>query len=370
MTHNGGELFPGHFIDVGSGRGIPSLCAAQSGYFQGMSKGIEYDEARYDQATILQNAYYTEEEAHLQRRSSTTKHTRSSTFIEFICGDIQDPTTSIGYLDDASVVFCNSVIWDASLCSSMGRLLDHSSLMSRGLVVSISRRFPSPDYRLVDLLSLPCNGGQDFTFYICQKDDGLRGEHNSPAISDTSAVLMLLKDNADLMENLVETLLKDEITLQELTLLASLGSSESVTCILLANDHFLPILTEQLMRADSKDLARVAVTTMVLRSMSDFPIGRRQIGGNAELLDALWDVVSAERQHPAIRTNVLDVLGQLDYDPIGHQSLTCKDIDSLYQTVLEQARSPQNLSQDLAEACLEAQTMRQWWQGEIRDLPY
>jgi hypothetical protein len=362
MTHNGGEPFSGDFVDVGSGRGVPSLCAAQSGHFQGISKGIEYDEDRHGSALILQKAY--EEEEYEGQFSSTTN---SRTVVEFICSDIQDPN-SITYLDDASVVFCNTVAWDASMCATVGRLLGHAKLESPGLVVSISRRFPSPDFRLVDLLSLPCNGGQDFTFYVCQKDD-LRG-NGSPAISDTPAVMMLLKEERGLVDDLIDTILGEEdITTQGLALLASLGSSESVARILLSNSNLLPLLTDQLVR-DPTDLARVAVTTMILRSMSDFPVGRRQMGEQAELLDALWDVVLPETQHAAIRTNVLDILGQLDYDPMGHQSLTRKDVDTLLQTILLQARSAQHGSQDLAEACLEAQAMRRWWQGDQRDMPH
>ena len=53
----------------------------------------------------------------------------------------------------------------------MGRRFDEADHAPNGLVVSISRRFPCPSFDLVGILKMPCNGGNEFSFYVCQKQE-------------------------------------------------------------------------------------------------------------------------------------------------------------------------------------------------------
>ena len=110
---------------------------------------------------------------------------------------------------------------------------------------------------------------------------------------------------------------------------------------------------------------------MVLRAVSDHPVGRRSNAESDSLLTALLESTTPKAQsvtseHPAIIANVLDIIGQLLNDSLGNEKMGFLDIDDHLQLVHTDANE-QALS-DVAQASMEAQSMRQWWAGEQRSI--
>jgi hypothetical protein len=423
--------FSGHFIDVGSGNGSVVLSAALTERFHGTYRGVEYDPIRQETSLLLKSKY----ENHYQNRSTNTSPTSTPTTtatsnrttctpssVEFFCNDIR--TIAPTFLDGASVVFANCVVWDANLCGALGQLLDDANFRPHALVVSMSRRFPSPTFNLVDILTLPANNGGHFTFYVCQKvSNGCSSKANSKinssngtttstkegvgslAISDAPLITMLLQGDDDepekknggglLVEALIESSLKcDQVGTSGMTFLTSLASSESATRILLRNQNLLPEIATQLGLWESDkptttNLARRANASMVLRAISEFPIGRREIAKSDFVVQALLKslfrrpatknctksetthvhaAATPQLDHPLIRANVLDILGQVLYDPIGNQILEERGVDALLSKVLADAtlavgNNTSGGEFEVLEAGREAHAMRQWWQS-------
>lgn len=87
--------------------------------------------------------------------------------IQFVNGDLCDDNFA-----GASVVYSNAVVFDSTLCSVIGRLIDEADLSKSAFVATATKRFSLPTFDLVDVLHLSCNGGEDFTFYASQKRGG------------------------------------------------------------------------------------------------------------------------------------------------------------------------------------------------------
>ena len=170
-------------MDIGSGNGIATTAAAMTGKWRACH-GVEYDADRHETALLWKADYDNSSSQHQDKSIGSA----TITPLDFTCGDmLQYPDFAT-----ASVVFANSPTWDAALVGSIGTVLDQQ-LAANTLVVSISRRFPSPSLDLVDLLKMPCNNGE-FTFYICRKtqaDGDDDGKEMSLAMSDSSAIRSL-----------------------------------------------------------------------------------------------------------------------------------------------------------------------------------
>jgi len=372
IQHEHGR-FDGDFVDVGSGNGAATISAALTGHFQSV-KGIEYEESRHQAALLLEKAYSSSSPA--------------SSSVEFRNGDI---CKEANILNNASVVFCNSVTWNAQLSGDMGLLLEKQTLESPAIVVSISRRFPCPSMNLVNILKLPCNGGEDFVFYICQKVDDSNKDSsgnillNSAAVSDSLEMTCLIKEDK-VLKNLIEATINSICSFplsndddddnnnnkhDRMAVLAALGTSESGTRIMLQNEDFLEMLAGELDIVKS-DLPSRASSSIVLRAISTFPVGQRAIANNGFVLDTLLSSLSIDslsKDHPAVRANALDILGQVLNDPIGYQVVKnhpTYEVQDMLQENMSVARE-QNWK-EVMEAALEVQVMMRWWQGEQRAL--
>jgi hypothetical protein len=116
--------------------------------------------------------------------------------IRFSVGDLRHA----GVLGLAGVVFLNGNHFDATLSHMLADQM--SALPTQAMVVSTSRRYPSPDFDHVSTLLLPSNGlgkygedGELFTFFVLQKraalpvlDDGNLSNIvsvTSPSVTDT-----------------------------------------------------------------------------------------------------------------------------------------------------------------------------------------
>mmetsp|Transcript_2537 Transcript_2537/g.3733 ORF Transcript_2537/g.3733 Transcript_2537/m.3733 type:complete len:482 (-) Transcript_2537:56-1501(-) len=349
---NNGHDFSGDFVDAGSGNGIMTICAADSQRFE-LCRGIEYDRRRHEAAMLLKTAYANRSE----HKSSSGKGR-----VEFSCGDIKNETFA-----GASVVFSNSVVWDADLCGFMGQRMEEAELLPPRLVITLSRRFPSPSFNLVDILTLPCNGRMNFSFYVCQKantsDKDGQVQNNSFALSDSPSVRGLR--NEGLLADLAIVSLKQGN--EGMAFLASVAASEPSTRALLENVDVLAFLAQSLRMEN--DITTRASSTLVLRAMSNFPVGRRNIAESAEAIGNLCGSLGNGNQnndHPAIRGNVIDILGQVFNDPMGNEVLESQGIDLILDDVRKDAES--NGWHNVIEACHEAQTMRRWWGGEQRTI--
>eukprot|EP00040_Diaphanoeca_grandis_P043027 m.266735 g.266735 ORF g.266735 m.266735 type:complete len:514 (+) comp69040_c0_seq1:105-1646(+) len=92
-----------------------------------------------------------------------------------------------------TVLFVNCVCFSASLIHALTAHL--TTLPNDAIVVSVSRRLPSPDFDHISTLTLPANGlgrygddGEDFTFYFQQHRKGLSCDvatSASPSVTDT-----------------------------------------------------------------------------------------------------------------------------------------------------------------------------------------
>ena len=366
-SNESSRTFEGSFIDAGSGNGIATVCAASTERFY-LCKGVEYNKGRHGKAVRLRNEYERVDGDHHQSQSR----------VEFICGDLKDEA-----FHGSSVIFANSVVWDFDLCSAVGRNVDTANMVGPSLVVSVSRRLPSPSFDLVDILTMPCNGGEDFTFYICQKSGLATDAENSTcriassnngrdsfALSD-SRHMRALRGESGLLEELIGISMATGNEIEGMTLLASMGASEPSARVLLNNGDVLPHLAEKLTRDTANSLASRASSSLALRAMSDFPVGRRRIAEDAGVVAALIGSLVVEgcqggsgNEHPAIRATVLDVLGGILNDPVGGKIVgSHSDIDPLLANVRKDANAKGWL--DVVESCNESQTMRRWYGGEF-----
>ena len=349
-THNNtSKTFSGRFIDAGSGNGSATVSAALDGRFPRCS-GIEYDEYRTELANKLKAAY-----------DNHQSHHHKST-LDFTCGDL-----ATGNLSGASVVFSNSVVWDASLCATMGRRLDEADLAPNGLIVSISRRFPCPSFDLVDILKMPCNGGNEFSFYVCQK----HGAQHIVALTD-SDTMKGLRNVSGLLQSLISLAMTYGRSNESLAFLAAVAASEPSTRVLASQDDgkVLEMLSEGI-RLSINDLSTRASSCMVVRAISDHPVGRRSIAETDSLLTALLESITPKAQnvpseHPAIVASVLDIIGQLLNDSLGNEKMGSLNIDDHLERIYTDANK--EALGDVTQACMEAQSMRRWWAGEQRSV--
>ena len=355
--------FTGGFVDAGSGNGTATVCAAQTGLFP-TSCGLEYDNARHDTAVRLKTAY--------DNGNTTSTENVRRTRVDFHCHDMQHDTATTKLFNQASVVFANSVAWDTALCGTMGTVLDQATLQPNALVVSLSRRFPSPSFNLVDMLTLQAND-DDYTFYVCRKVVTETGgeELASNPVSDTDIALSFIKQEGAFMEDLVSVSLNSNNS--GMLFLAALANSESMTRILLANEDVLPELATRL--GFKADLGQRASASVLLRSIADVPIGRRKIAECHELVRAFVSSLEPASQpkllkndHVMIRANIVDIIGQVVYDPVGNAILEDCGIDGLLSNELVRAEANGEDWKEVGEACKEAQDMRRSWQTERMSL--
>ena len=343
VHNNKAQHFPGRFIDAGSGNGVATVCAALDGRFP-RSSGIEYEENRTTLANNLKESYDKQ---------------RHTSILDFTCGDLANES-----LSGASVVFSNSVCFDAALCATVGRSLEEADMTPNAVVVSVSRRFPCPSFDLVDILKMPCNGGDDFSFYICRKHGA-----SIVALSD-SATMRGLRDVNDLLNKLISLSTRDGGSNEGLAFLAAVGASEPSTRVLTEHHaNVLALMADRLVLS-TNSLATRASSSMVLRAISNHPVGRRGIAESdvvlAALLGCAKSATGLDSEHPAILANVLDIIGEVLQDSLGNDKLGGLGIDELLVELLVDA-ADQDLS-EVVQACEEAQSTRRWWGGEIRSV--
>ena len=325
-----------------------TVCAALGGRFP-HCRGVEYDEQRSEEAFRLKAAY------------DALPPPEQGTPIKFVCGDAKDESFS-----GTSVVFCNSVVWDLELSGAISTKLDEASVQPNALVVSITRQFALPSFNLVDILKLPCNGGDDFNFYVYQKmpEPGVMNTDLgwSNALSDSETMRGLRLEGQ--LEKLVDISLQKGV--EGLAFLVALGGSEPSTRLLSQTPAFLDAAAHGL-RMD-ETLPMRASMSMVLRGMADFPVGRRAIADSSVLVEAIFTSLCTTRMdgndHPAIRANLLDVLGEVLHDPIGNDKLESCHIDALVKEVKGDAVDQQLV--EVLEACGQIQAMRRLWAGGSR----
>lgn len=350
--NNGADVFGGDFVDIGSGNGIATTAAAMTGKWRACH-GIEYETDRHDTALLWKSDYDNSQD-------KSGGSTSTSTPLEFTCGDmLQYP-----HFAGASVVFANSPTWDAALVGSIGTVLDEQ-LADNALVVSISRRFPSPSFDLVDLLKMDCNNG-DFTFYICQKTqaDGHDGEEKelSLAMSDSTCIRSLRQaEGGALFMEVIRSCLSHDGN-EGMSLLAALGTSETTSRLLATHSELLSVLSDRLCL--DQELPIRAGSSMVFRELVNFPSGRRGIAESDACVSAFMTALQEsstsihKNDHPMVQANLLDIAGQLLYDPVGNEILVKHDIDSLLATTIGRQEHD-----SIFEACHQAQFLRRWWQG-------
>ncbi|KAK1740370.1 hypothetical protein QTG54_009320 [Skeletonema marinoi] len=215
-------------------------------------RGIEYDKHHSQAAFALETEYnkYNYKQQQLVNSSATKEETKdndpiqkshdygtTASCVQYICGDLGDET-----FEGASVVYSNAVVFDSPLCSTLGRILDDATLQPNAFVVTATKQFALPSFELVDMLQLPCNGGQLFTFYVNQKrtssgsDSTMSGSERGavPAVSDSEYMRLLRSthttseregssSSSNMMEQLVAISLQDG-GLAGLAFLAALGA--------------------------------------------------------------------------------------------------------------------------------------------------
>eukprot|EP00984_Skeletonema_dohrnii_P005195 scaffold1823_cov150-Skeletonema_dohrnii-CCMP3373.AAC.1 len=389
--HDGGRTtFPGDFVDAGSGRGGVLCVAALEGMFE-KCRGIEYDKRHSQAAFALETEYNKYKQQQLVNSSTTKEETKdndpiqeshdygtTASCVQYICGDLGDES-----FEGASVVYSNAVVFDSPLCSTLGRILDDANLQPNAFVVTATKQFALPSFELVDMLQLPCNGGQLFTFYINQKRTSIVGsdspKSNSergavPAVSDSEYMRRLRSTHAaseregsstssNMMEQLVAISLQDG-GLAGLAFLAALGASETNVRYMCDNHGLLSSLVSKLQLEDGHDLPTRASASILLRAMSAFPIGRRTIAQDDRLLDVMFSslvVVDqlAKNDHVLIRANIVDSLGEVLKDHVGNDVLANRGIDSVVAKLVDDTPS----SEMMTEACQAVISFRRWRSG-------
>jgi len=339
---NGSSNASGSFVDIGSGQGIPCLAAALSGRFS-IAKGIECQPKWYESAVLLKEVYDENQDA------------KDACTLEFHCDDATKPA---GHLEGSSCVFLNSVTFDAKFCQQLGHRIESDLAREKTagddiFVVSLSRRLPLPSFDLVDILRLNANGEGMYTFYVNRKANT---QSTFYAITD-SEIMRALRDN-DLVGSLVAIARGHADERLGLSLLAALAGSEPVVRQYMC----CPVLLERLETSiDSKlaTLTQKALGSMVLRAMSDHPVGRSAIAKSDSLLDELLAGISTDEEHPALRANFLDIFSQLLYDsPLDRISVELNET-----TERLQEDNAALVSDNLREALAETIAMRRWWDG-------
>ena len=391
--HDGGRTkFPGDFVDAGSGRGGVLCVAALEGMFD-QCRGIEYDQEHSRAAFALEsqyNKYRHQQEQFVGKYAANEDSNNSnassnamvpSSSVQYICGDLADED-----FEGASVVYSNAVVFDSKLCSTLGRILDEAKLQPNAFVVTATTQFCLPSFELVDMLQLPCNGGQLFTFYVNQKRSpecaSNSGRGAVPAVSDSDLMRLLRNthviskkegspSSSSIMDRLVATSLLDG-GLEGLSFLAALSASETNVRVLCENYDVLNLLVTRLHLKHGGDLATRASTSILLRAMSAFHIGRRTIAQDDRLLDTMFsslavldqrntnnDTQVAKNDHVLIRANIVDSLGEVLKDHVGNDVLGNRGIDSVATNLLD--NSPE--SEVLVEACQAVISFRRWRSG-------
>eukprot|EP00985_Skeletonema_marinoi_P008302 scaffold3729_cov86-Skeletonema_marinoi.AAC.3 len=370
--HSGGRTtFPGDFVDAGSGRGGVLCVAALEGMFE-KCRGIEYDKRHSQAAFALETEYnkYNYKQQQLIKSSATKEETEgndpiqaphdydtTASCVQYICGDLGDES-----FEGASVVYSNAVVFDSPLCSTLGRILDDANLQPNAFVVTATKQFALPSFELVDMLQLPCNGGQLFTFYINQKRTSSGGDSERgavPAVSDSEYMRLLRSthttsdregssSSSNMMEQLVTISLQDG-GLAGLAFLAALGASET---------------NVRLQLDDGQDLPTRASASILLRAMSAFPIGRRTIGQDDRLLDAMFSSLVvldqlAKNDHVLIRANIVDSLSEVLKDHVGNDVLANRGIDAVVANLVDDTP----IAEMMTEACQAVISFRRWRSG-------
>ena len=350
----------GAFVDAGSGRGIPTLAAALSGRFP-LAKGIEYQSKWHQSAVALKVAYDKEEQG--EHRCE----------LEFFCDDMTKPA---GHFAGASCVFLNGVTFDANMCQMLSHRLEQELKITTSapsssqrneedvFVVSMSRRLALPSFDLIDVLSLNANGNGMFTFYLNRKSRTGSLHH---ATSDSETMRMLRDTNDGLLDELIEMALVSKDVRLGMSFLATIAASEPTVRQNMGKSSS-PLLWETLEMSMEKSasLTQKALGSMVLRAMSDHPVGRGAIASNDSLVDSILAGVNNDEEHPAVRANLLDILSQLLHDsPLKRIS---NDLDQILERLKDQTHKSES-SANLLEALTETVAMKRWWDGHRRELP-
>jgi len=390
--HDGGRTtFPGDFVDAGSGRGGVLCVAALEGMFE-KCRGIEYDKHHSQAAFALEIEYNKYKQQQLVKSSATKEETTdndpiqeshdydtTASCVQYICGDLGDET-----FEGASVVYSNAVVFDSPLCSTLGRILDDATLQPNAFVVTATKQFALPSFELVDMLQLPCNGGQLFTFYVNQKRTSIIGSDSPklsssrgavPAVSDSEYMRLLRSthttsggmegssSSSNMMEQLVAISLQDG-GLAGLAFLAALGASETNVRYMCDNHDLLSSLVSKLQLNDGQDLPTRASASILLRAVSAFPIGRRTIAQDDRLLDVMFSSLVvldqlAKNDHVLIRANIVDSLGEVLKDHVGNDVLANRGIDAVVANLVDDTPN----SEMMTEACQAVISFRRWRSG-------
>jgi len=374
--YNGAIPFEGHFVDAGSGKGGALVCAALEGMFH-HCRGIEYNND-HSQAAISLQRQYDQKLNNPKLESSNYPPAADCCSIQFICGDLANER-----FHGASVVYSNAVLFDSHLCGILGHSLDRADLKPGAFVVTATRRFSLPSFDLVDVVRLPCNGGEDFTFYISQKRRGTSSATTStsmmnnaiaphpssstPAISDSTSMRYLREyEKGCLLEKLIMRSLQ-EGELEDLTFLTALGFSEPTVRLLSSHSNLMDSIGIWLSIEDNEDMKTRASTSMALRAIAAFPIGRRTIAEHGAVLRSIFASLDERGEedcrandHLVIRANLVDILGQVLHDHVGNEELNKLGIDDLIENVMKNIPETEGGFGMLRDACEEVKVMRRW----------
>ena len=195
----------------------------------------------------------------------------------------------------------------------------------------------------------------------------MRSLRNTPAISKKEGY----PSSCSIMNELVAASLQDG-SLEGLSFLAALSASETNVRVLCENDDMLNLLVSRLQLKQGGDLATRASSSILLRAVSAFHIGRRTIAQDDRLLDtmfaslAVWDQRNtnndtevADNDHVLIRANIVDSLGEVLKDHVGNDVLGSRGIDSVVNNLLD--NTPK--AELLVEACQAVISFRRWRSG-------
>jgi len=387
----------GLFVDAGSGMGVPTIAAALSNRFH-KAKGIEFEEKWHSQALIMKDAYdHVMAEQHQEQKQEKPNDRDSdldSSTLEYICDDVTNDDA--GHFTGASCIFMNSATWDAELCRHVSLRIEEDTTHNKetGLeqdsdgeqrrqqdvfVVSMCHKMALPSFDLIDILSMDANGGT-FNFFISRKSearhDGADNEsknryntvsnHFNFAVSDSEPM-------RELRESSSGTILKELIAFASnsacaspaagLQFLAAVGASEPSVRTMILDDNLWKSLVACI--GTEADLATRALGSMVFRSMVDHAVGRRAVSDRTEVVDAILAAIGRKNDHPMVRANLLDVLGNVLCDsPLEHASDAMGVI--LKQVRYEAEQEGNDIRGEVIQALEETLAMRRWWRGEQR----